>query len=112
MSRSFLNVGSRYKITSKAKVTTFACSVFTKTYCISVISKVLNGVNSFKRFHLNVFFQMSNGYLFPICSIINILERAFKSEFSPELSISNLETSLFSTIFRLNRCNIRWLFEE
>ena len=81
MSWSFLNVGRRYKIISKGKVAAFACSVFTKTYCISVISKALNGVNSFKRFRLNVFFQASNGYLFPICSIINVLELSFKSEF-------------------------------
>ena len=34
----------------------------------------------------------------PICGI-SVLERSFKSEFSPELSISSLETSLFSTKF-------------
>ena len=106
----FSHVGRRYKITSKRKVAAFACSVFTKPYWIMVISKALNGVTSFKRFRLNVFFQASNGYLFPICSI-NVLERPFKSEFSPELSISNLQTSLFSTIFLSNRC-IRRLFEE
>ena len=70
----FSHVGRRYKITSKGKVAAFACSVFTKTYCISVISKALNGVN--------VFFQASNGYLSPICKI-NVLERSFKSDFQP-----------------------------
>ena len=77
----FSQVACRYKITSKGKAAAFACSVFTKTYCITVISKVLNGVSFFKQFCLNVFFQASNGYLlFPICSINN-LGRSFKSEF-------------------------------
>ena len=105
----FSHVACRYKITCKGKAAAFACSVFTTTCCITVISKVLNTVSSFKRFRLNVFFQASNGYLFPICSINN-LGRSFKSEFSPELSISNFETSLFSTIFCSNRF-IRRLFD-
>ena len=54
----FSHVSRRYKITSEEKVATFACTLFTETYCISVISKVLNGVNSFKRFCLNVFFRV------------------------------------------------------
>ena len=69
--------------TITSKVAAFACSVFTKTYCISVISKALNEVNSSKRFCLNVLFQALNGYLFPICSIIKVFERSFKSELSP-----------------------------
>ena len=43
----FSHVGRRNEITSKGKVAAFACSVFTTTYCISVISKASNGVNSF-----------------------------------------------------------------
>ena len=104
----FSHVARHYKITSKGKAAAFACSVFTRTYCITVIFKALNGVSSFKWFRLNVSFQASNGYLFPICSINN-LGRSYKSEFSPELSIRNFETSLFSTIFCANRF-IRRLF--
>ena len=98
----FSHVARRYKISSKGKAAAFASNVFTKTYCITVISKALNGVSSFKRSRLNVFFQASNGYLFPICSINN-LGRSFKSEFPPELSINNFDTLLFSTIRFIRR---------
>ena len=81
----FSHVGRRYKITSYTGKPPLLLVAFSQTYCITVISKALNGVKFFKRFRLNVFFQASNGYLFSICSNNN-LGRSFKSEVSPELS--------------------------
>ena len=75
----FSDEGRRYKITSKLKVAAFVSGVFTKAYCICVISKALNRVNKPCSYIITLLDgsvetfsfmtdQVLNGYLSPICS--------------------------------------------